>query len=64
MKSFFINWKTTLLGVGALVLGSYEIAVQGGCSLGDYTCWGKPVLLSLLGFFARDADKSSEQSKK
>lgn len=63
MKAYLKNWKTTSLGLGGAALGAYEMAIQGGCGIADYGCWGKIVIFALIGFFARDADKTSEQSK-
>lgn len=62
-KPFIKNWKTTALGLGAALLAAYEVAIQGGCSFADWSCWGQPIVFAAIGFFARDADKTSEQSK-
>lgn len=63
IKAFLKNWKTTVLGLGGAVLSAFEIALQGGCGFQDWSCWSKPVLWALLGFVARDADKSTEDSR-
>lgn len=62
MKAQVKNWKTTIAGAllaGLTVLGQ----VSDGQSLDDWRNWILPVALAVIGFLARDADKSTEQSR-
>lgn len=62
MKAQVKNWKTTIAGsilAGLTVLGQ----VSDGQSLDDWRNWVLPVALAIIGFLARDADKSTEQSR-
>jgi len=63
MKAQFKNYKTTLAGVISGVTLVIISEVEGGCLFTDWKCWMTPVAITLLGFLARDADKSTEQSK-
>lgn len=63
MKPQIRNWQTTL--VGALLAGA--IAMQeaaNGKDLADWRSWILPVSIAALGFLARDANKSTEDSTK
>lgn len=62
MKAQVKSWKTTIAGAllaGLTVLGQ----VSDGQSLDDWRNWILPVSLAVIGFLARDADKSTEQSR-
>ena len=62
MKAQFKNWQTTLCG--ALLAGLMVIAEkQQGSDLTDWKEWIVPVAIAVIGFLARDAGRSTEQSK-
>jgi hypothetical protein len=62
MKAQVKNWKTTLAGaVMAAVAALAEVSA--GKPLDEWQTWIFPVSLAVIGFLARDADKSTEQSK-
>ena len=58
MKPQLQNWKTTLVGVSLAVL-----LVSQQHALTDWKAWIWPAAMAGLGFLARDADKSTEESK-
>lgn len=56
------NWQTTL--AGALLAGL--VAVQEyskGADLSDWQNWILPASIAVIGFLARDAGRSTEESK-
>jgi hypothetical protein len=58
MKPQLKNWKTTIAGAvlaGLLVMQEHDLS--------DWKAWVLPVAIAVLGFLARDADKSTEESK-
>ena len=56
------NWQTTICG--ALLAGLMVIAEkQQGSDLTDWREWIVPVAIAVIGFLARDAGRSTEQSK-
>lgn len=62
MKPQVKNWKTTV--AGALLAGLTALAeLQSGADFGDWKAWIIPVGMAVIGFLARDADKSTEESK-
>ena len=63
MKAQLKNWQTTICG--ALLAGLMVIAEnQQGSDLTDWTEWLVPVAIAVIGFLARDAGRSTEQSIK
>ena len=62
MKPQIKNWKTTISG--AVMAGVEVLAgVSNGRDLTEWRNWILPVALAVIGFLARDADKSTEQSR-
>ena len=62
MKPQIKNWKTTI--AGAVMAGIEVLArVSNGHDLTEWRNWILPVALAVIGFLARDADKSTEQSR-
>ena len=62
MKAQLKNWQTTICG--ALLAGLMVIAEkQQGSDLTDWKEWIVPVAIAVIGFLARDAGRSTEQSK-
>lgn len=67
MKNFFANWKTSLSGVGLLLggLGTIATTLSDGFQTGEGDVLMQAGAAVAAGFglvFARDADKTSEQS--
>jgi hypothetical protein len=67
MKAILANWKTTLLGVATVAGGIATIAntLADGWQNGDLellTAGGAAVTAGAAMIFARDADKSSQDS--
>ena len=58
MKAQVKNWKTTI--AGAILAGLLAIQNE---DLTDWKAWILPAAIAVLGFLARDADKSTEESK-
>lgn len=62
MKPQLKNWQTTI--AGALLAGL--VAVQEaskGADLSDWQTWILPAAIAVLGFLARDAGRSTEDSR-
>ena len=63
MKPQIRNWQTTISG--ALLAALVAISeVQSGADLTDWKTWILPASIAFLGFLARDAGKSTEDSTK
>ena len=63
MKPQLRNWQTTI--AGALLAALTAIAeVSNGKEIIDWKTWLIPASVALLGFLARDANKSTEDSTK
>ena len=63
MKAEIKNYNTTIAGLIGAGLLALVAQLEGGCLVTDWKCWVTPVIIAVLGFLARDASKSTEQSK-
>lgn len=63
MKAQIRNWQTTLVGVLLAALITLQEATNGK-DLADWKAWVLPVSIAALGFLARDAGRSTEESTK
>ncbi len=63
MKAQLKNYKTTLAGLISAALLAFVTQIDGGCLITDWKCWVTPVAMAVIGLLARDADKSTEDSK-
>ena len=62
MKANLKNWQTTIAGALLAALIAAQEA-SAGKDLTDWKAWILPASITLLGFLARDAGRSTEQSK-
>jgi len=62
MKANLKNWQTTLAGALLAALIAAQEA-SAGKDLSDWKSWVLPASIALLGFLARDAGRSTEESK-